>query len=210
MFTPVREKLNTLIPDASEIDSFNHFSSIVERMVVNGHEAHRTIPDYENCKPEIEAFKVFEGINIPVHGYCDFKGKVIIEDKCKFPKRGRPKKDGTRSWLTTKLPDIIPEYNLTQVDFYYYATGLPIYLCYINEETFKVFHKDNCELLTPESMDSRKESFIQKCKVRQNILKISHDAKVIKDFVVPDFGHYFWRNSLDPTYKEKAKKFWAS
>ena len=80
MFVPVQDKLNRLIPDPIEIDSYNHFCEIAERMIVNGHEAHKTIPGYQDCKPEIETYKVFDGIEIPVHGYADFKGKVIIED----------------------------------------------------------------------------------------------------------------------------------
>ena len=210
MFTPIREKLNTLIPDAKEIDAFNHFSTIVERMIVNGDAAHKTIPGYDKCKPEIETYKVFEGITIPVHGYADFKGKIIIEDKCKFPRRGRVKKDGTRSWSTTKLPETIEPYHLMQTDFYHYATELPIYICYINEESFKVFSAENCELLTPKSIESRKKDFIQRCKVRQNLMKISNDVNILKDYVQPDFENYFWRNDLDPTYLDNAKKFWSS
>ena len=210
MFTPIREKLNTLIPDAKEIYAFNHFSTIVERMIVNGDAAHKTIPGYDKCKPEIETYKVFEGITIPVHGYADFKGKIIIEDKCKFPRRGRVKKDGTRSWSTTKLPETIEPYHLMQTDFYHYATELPIYICYINEESFKVFSAENCELLTPKSIESRKKDFIQRCKVRQNLMKISNDVNVLKDYIQPDFENYFWRNDLDPTYLDNAKKFWSS
>jgi hypothetical protein len=210
MFTPIKEKLNTLIPDAKEIDAFNHFSTIVERMIVNGHAAHKTIPGYDKCKPEIETYKVFEGINIPVHGYADLKGEMIIEDKCKFPRRGRVKKDGTRSWSTTKLPETIEPYHLMQTDFYHYATELPIYICYINEEGFKVFSAENCELLTPKSIESRKKDFIQRCKVRQNLMKISNDVNVLKDYIQPDFENYFWRNDLDPTYLDNAKKFWSS
>ena len=210
MFTPIREKLNTLIPNAKEIDAFNHFSTIVERMIDNGDAAHKTIPGYDKCKPEIETYKVFDGITIPVHGYADFKGKIIIEDKCKFPRRGRVKKDGTRSWSTTKLPETIEPYHLMQTDFYHYATELPIYICYINEESFKVFSAENCELLTPKSIESRKKDFIQRCKVRQNLMKISNDVNVLKDYIQPDFENYFWRNDLDPTYLDNAKKFWAS
>jgi hypothetical protein len=179
-------------------------------MIVNGHAAHKTIPGYDKCKPEIETYKVFEGITIPVHGYADFKGKIIIEDKCKFPRRGRVKKDGTRSWSTTKLPETIEPYHLIQTDFYHYATELPIYICYINEEGFKVFSAENCELLTPKSIESRKKDFIQRCKVRQNLMKISNDVNVLKDYIQPDFENYFWRNDLDPTYLENAKKFWSS
>ena len=210
MFTPIREKLNSLIPDTKEIDAFNHFSTIVERMITNGDAAHMSIPGYDKCKPEIETYKVFEGINIPVHGYADLKGEMIIEDKCKFPRRGRVKKDGTRSWSTTKLPETIEPYHLMQVDFYHYATELPIYICYINEEGYKVFSAENCELLTPKSIESRKKDFIQRCKVRQNLMKISNDANVLKDYIQPDFENYFWRNDLDPTYLDNAKKFWSS
>lgn len=194
MFTPVTHKINTLMPHSKEIETYNYFCSIVEKMIINGHEAHKTIPGYEDCKPEIECFKIFDGLNIPVHGYADFKGKIIIEDKCKFPRKGKVKKDGTRSWISNKLPEngIEPHHQL-QVDFYYYATELPIYVCYINEKDFKVYHAGNCETLTPESIMSRKESFIQKCLVRQNLLKISKDPKVIKDYIQPNFEHYFWR-----------------
>lgn len=209
-FVPVKDKLNKLIPDPVELEAYNYFCTIVEKMIYNGHEAHKTIPDYENCKPEVEAYKVFEGIEIPIHGYADFKGKIIIEDKCKFPKRGRVKKDGTRSWLTQKLPDEpIPEH-LMQTDFYHYATGLPIYICYINEETFKVFNADNCELLTQEAMESRKPNLIQRAKVRQNLLSISNDVNILKNYVQPDFTNFRWKDELDPDYLVNAMKFWRS
>ena len=138
-FVPVNEKLKRLIPDPVEIDAYNHFCTIIERMIINGHEAHKTIPNFDKCKPEIEAYKVFDGIQIPIHGYADLKGKMVIEDKCKFPRKGRVKKDGTRSWLTSKLPETPTSDHLLQTDFYHYATGLQIYICHINEETFKVF-----------------------------------------------------------------------
>ena len=82
-FVPVNEKLKRLIPDPVELDVYNHFCTIIERMIINGHEAHKTIPDFDKCKPEIEAYKVFDGIEIPVHGYADLKGKMVIEDIAK-------------------------------------------------------------------------------------------------------------------------------
>ena len=210
MFTPIREKLNTLIPDAKEIDAFNHFSTIVERMIVNGHAAHKTIPGYDKCKPEIETYKVFDGITIPVHGYADFKGKIIIEDKCKFPKRGRVKKDGTRSWLTNKLPESVEPYNFLQIDFYYSVFKLPIYICYINEESYKVFSADNCDDLKPENIEKRIPKIIQRCKIRQNLMKISTDPNVVKDYIQPQFDHYFWRNEMEEDYLTDAIKFYES
>ena len=119
-FVSVQEKLDKLValtPDDQE--KLSHYKSIVPAMIANCHKAHQSIPGWESCKPEIEAFKWFDGINIPVHGYIDLKGdKVIIEDKCKMPRRGMVKKDGTRSWFPGKLPDKPSPYNLLQVDFY--------------------------------------------------------------------------------------------
>ena len=209
-FVPVNEKLKRLIPDPVELDAYNHFCTIIERMIINGHEAHKTIPDFDKCKPEIEAYKVFDGIEIPVHGYADLKGKMVIEDKCKFPKQGRLKKDNTRSWLTVKLPDKPTSDHLLQTDFYHYATGLPIYICYINEETFKVFHAGNYDLLKPEAIMSRLPNFIQRCKVRQNLLSISNDPKVIKDYIQPDFENFKWKNELDPNYLINAMNYWKN
>ena len=40
-----------------------------------------SIPGYDKCKPEIETYKVFEGINIPVHGYADLKEWEMIVDQ---------------------------------------------------------------------------------------------------------------------------------
>ena len=210
MFVPVQDRIDKLIPDPIEIDTFNYLSSIAEKFIINGHEAHKTIPGYQDCKPEIETYKVFDGIEIPVHGYADFKGKIIIEDKCKFPRRGRPKKDGTRSWLTAKLPEAPTSDHLLQTDFYHYATGLPIYICYINEDTFKVFSAENYEFLKPESIMSRLPNFLQRCKVRQNLLGISHDVNILKNYIQPDFESFKWKNDLDPDYLKNAMNFWKS
>jgi hypothetical protein len=100
--------------------------------------------------------------------------------------------------------------HLIQTDFYHYATELPIYICYINEETFKVFHADNCEQLQPESIKSRLSQFLQRCKVRQNLLSVSHDVNIIKNYIQPDFENFKWKNELDPDYLIKARKFWSS
>ena len=79
-FVSVQEKLDKLValtPDDQE--KLSHYKSIVPAMIANCHKAHQSIPGWESCKPEIEAFKWFDGINIPVHGYIDLKGdKVII------------------------------------------------------------------------------------------------------------------------------------
>lgn len=209
MFIPVNEKLKKIIPNLNQRDEFEHYKSILPLMIQNGHKAHQSIPGYDKCKPEIEAFRWFDGIDIPVHGYVDLKGKIIIEDKCKFPRKGRIKKDGTRSWSTTKLPEERPDsFHLLQIDFYYSVFKLPVYLCYINEESYKVFYADNCDELKPENIEKRIPKIIQRCKVRQNLVKISHDVKVLKDYIQPNFDTYFWKNDMDENYLKDAMKFW--
>ena len=207
MFIPIEEKLKKIIPDLNQREEFDHYVKILPKMIVNGHAAHQTIPGFDKCKPEIEAFKWFDDITIPVHGYCDLKGGVIIEDKCKFPRRGRLKKDNTRSFSTTKLPEVPDPNHLLQIDFYFSVFELPIYLCYINEETFTVFHADNCDELKPENIKKRIPKIIQRCKVRQNLLKISDQANVIKNFIQPDFTNFKWKNDLDENYLKNAIKF---
>ena len=64
-FVSVNEKLKKLIPDPVEIDAYNHFCTIIERMIINGHEAHKTIPDFDKCKPEIETYKAHFGNENP-------------------------------------------------------------------------------------------------------------------------------------------------
>ena len=211
MFVPVKDKLDKLValtPDDQE--KLSHYKSIVPAMIANCHKAHQTIPGYESCKPEIEAFKWFDGINIPIHGYIDLKGdKVIIEDKCRMPRRGMVKKDGTRSWFPGKLPDKPSPYNLLQVDFYWSVFEVPVYLCYVNEKEFRVYHADNCDELKPENIKKRIPRIIQRAKVRQNLMKISNDPNILKDYIQPDFTHMFWNSDANEDYLNNAKKFWG-
>ena len=100
MFVPVKDKLDKLValtPDDQE--KLSHYKSIVPAMITNCHKAHQTIPGYESCKPEIEAFKWFDGINIPVHGYIDLKGDKVIVFK-KKRRKGYQKSNGHRQQFT--------------------------------------------------------------------------------------------------------------
>ena len=206
-FIPVRDKLKKFVSfDRNQSEKFDYISTIVKDFIRNGHAAHMTIPGYDKTKPEIEAFMTLKGINIPIHGYLDHKGAVIIEDKCMFPRRGRLKKDGTRSWNTARLPDEPPINHLIQVAIYHLSTNLPVYMCYINEKEFKVFHAENCEKLKPENLKKLEKIIYHKALVRQNLLKISHDVNVLKNYLQPDFDNFMWKNESDNSLLEDAKK----
>jgi len=208
-FIPVRDKLKKFVSfDRNQSEKFDYISTIVKDFIRNGHAAHMTIPGYDKTKPEIEAFMTLKGINIPIHGYLDHKGAVIIEDKCMFPRRGRLKKNGTRSWNTARLPDEPPINHLIQVAIYHLSTNLPVYMCYINEKEFKVFHAENCEKLKPENLKKLEKIIYHKALVRQNLLKISHDVNVLKNYLQPDFDNFMWKNESDNSLLEDAKKLW--
>ena len=97
-----------------------------------------------------------------------------------------------------------------QVDFYWSVFKVPVYLCYINEESYKVFHAGNCEELKPENIKKRIPKIIQRCKIRQNLMKLSTDPNVVKDYIQPQFDHYFWRNEMEEDYLTDAIKFYES
>ena len=63
---------------------------------------------------------------------------------------------------------------------------MPIYICYINEESYKVFSADNCDDLKPENIKKRIPKIIQRCKIRQNLMKLSTDPNVVKDYIAPN------------------------
>lgn len=208
-FTPVKEKLDKIVVfDQAQREKLDYLKTVVEAFIRNGHAAHLTIPGFAKTKPEIEAYITLKGINIPIHGYLDHKGSIIVENKCMFPRRGRLKKDGTRSWNTARLPDEPPLNHLIQVAIYHLASKLPVYMCYINEKEYKVFHAENCEKLKPENLKKLEKIIYHKALVRQNLLKISHDVNVLKNYVQPDFDNYMWKNESDNSLLEEAKKLW--
>jgi hypothetical protein len=208
-FIPVRDKLKKFVSfDRNQSEKFDYISTIVKDFIRNGHAAHMTIPGYDKTKPEIESFMTLKGINIPIHGYLDHKGAMIIEDKCMLPRRGRLKKDGTRSWNTARLPEEVPINHLIQVAIYHLSTNLPVYMCYINEKEFKVFHAENYEKLKPENLKKLEKVIYHKALVRQNLLKISHDVNVLKNYLQPDFDNFMWKNESDNSLLEDAKKLW--
>ena len=79
----------------------------------------------------------------------------------------------------------------------------------MSSKRFKKLPKDTNKL-KPENIEKRIPKIIQRCKVRQNLMQLSNDAKVIKNYIQPQFDHYFWRNDLDENYLQDAIKFYES
>jgi hypothetical protein len=69
---------------------------------------------------------------------------------------------------------------------------------------------DNCDELKPENIKKRIPRIIQRAKVKQNLMKISNDPNVLKDYIQPDFTHMFWNNDARrKIIYNNAKKFWG-
>ena len=89
-------------------------------------------------------------------------------------------------------------------------TGLSIGAYWYFSNKNKPVKKVSFEFEKPENIEKRIPKIIQRCKVRQNLMQLSNDAKVIKNYIQPQFDHYFWRNDLDENYLQDAIKFYES
>ena len=180
-------KYGTLIPAAVELGC-KHFAEI------KGAEAeqkiHLELPD----------------VSIPLTGYIDLvHGDNLYEMKTKAPRKGQIKKDGTRGWSKPAMPKE-PDYNhLCQVAVYHAATGLNPNIVYISDSDIVHFDRDNCDKLSPESLEFCLYDLRRRALIRQNLLAISTDPKVLAGLVEPEFNHpFYWNNQ----FIDEARTLW--
>ena len=146
------------------------------------------------------------GIEIPIIGYVDMmKDGVFCEMKTKAPRLGAVKKDGTRGWSKAPLPKEPQIDHIMQAAVYWKATGAIPSIAYITAEDGIRFDPFNCDLLKESGLEFAIEEVRRKALIRQNLLKISTDAKVLAGLVEPEFDHPFYWNHQ---FKEEAKELW--
>lgn len=157
-----------------------------------------------NARDEERISITLDGVAIPVIGYVDIIGdEYFCECKTKAPRLGPIKKDGTRSWVRPSMPKQ-PEWNhLQQVAVYWKATGLTPTLAYISASGSHMFTPDNCDQLKEESLEFALNELRQKALIRQNLISVSTDPKVLAGLMDPDFKHPFYWNHQ---FKDKAKE----
>jgi hypothetical protein len=129
----------------------------------------------------------FQGIDIPVIGYTDIESKrFLIELKTKWRTRGGLKKDGTRSFTKSKVPDKPDENHLKQLAFYHtFKPKVKSLLVYVGEREdhgYKIF---DIEEYHPKNL---MEEFRDDLEVKQNIAQLDDPRK----FVKKDFKHWGW------------------
>ena len=66
-----------------------------------------------------------------------------------------------------------------------------------------------CSNCASANIEKRIPKIIQRCKIRQNLVSLSNDPKVVKDYIQPQFDHYFWK-SEDGNYLKDAMNFWEN
>lgn len=150
-----------------------------------------------------------DGVNVPIIGYVDLlqPKTMFCEMKTKAPRKTKLLKSGEQGWSKATLPKK-PEFNhLCQSAIYQAALGVTPSICYIAEHDCQMFTPFNCDELKADSLAHALEEMRQKALIRQNLLRVSNDAKTLASITDPDWQHAFqWR--MEPEFVERAKQLW--
>ena len=143
----------------------------------------------------------FTNIVLPVIGRTDVESKrFLIELKTKWRTRGGLRKDGTRSFTKSKVPDKPDENHLKQLAFYHtFKPKVKSLLVYVGEREdhgYKIF---DVEEFDPKLL---MEEFKDDLEVKQNIAKLDDPRKYVKK----DFKHWGWDIGED-NYKEARRYY---
>ena len=146
-------------------------------------------------------------VEVPIIGRLDYRrDQNFYELKTKWRKRGKVKKDGTRSFYVVKCPTEPQIPHVKQVAVYWKATGYKPHLVYASDEDFKVFHEGNCEHLKPKFMEEMLQEIRASAIARQNIIKKSSTAQEAAMLVQPQWDHFMW--DMPGEWLSRAKDLW--
>ena len=144
---------------------------------------------------------------VPIIGRLDYrKGQNFWELKTKWSRRGKIKKDGTRSFYQTKCPTKPMLPHLKQIAVYWKATGYKPYLVYASDVDQQVFHDGNCEQMKPKYMDELLQEVRVAAIARQKIIQNSSTAQEAAMLVQPQWDHFMW--DMPGEWLSRAKDLW--
>lgn len=151
----------------------------------------------------------FTDIHVPILGFVDLlmPGSMFCEMKTKAPRKTKLLKDGTQGWSKATLPKK-PEFaHICQSAIYWHALRVTPSIMYIAEHDAVLFTAYNCEELQSDGIEYALEEMRQKALIRQNLLRVSTDAKVLASITDPDWSHmYQWK--MKDEWLERAKTLW--
>ena len=141
----------------------------------------------------------------------------LLEIKTSWDRLGKLKKDGSRSFLSPKVP-LTPQRNhLIQVAFYKKCKPKhDAKLVYVTKDDFKIFDKNNCQDLTDENLNNYYEELVRTFLRRERMLLKYQDytdkekfiTEIVKD-LDPQFDHPFlW--SIGDQFVKAARELWSS
>lgn len=184
------------------------FRGIIPQMIQNGVD---TLLEngFFAAFPEEKITTRLDGVNVDVIGYVDLvvPKTIFCEMKTKAPRKTKLLKDGSQGWSKGTLPKVPDKNHIMQLAIYQKALKITPSICYINEAEAVLFTPFNCEELKAENLAKCVEEMRQKALVRQNLLKLSDDPKVLASIVDPEWDHpYQWK--LEDEYLQKARELW--
>jgi hypothetical protein len=153
----------------------------------------------------------FKELVLPKIGRIDYEDNKnkFIELKTKHRSKRKSDTKAGFSWVKGYLPKTPDKNHLSQVSFYFHATGKIPHLLYVNQDSYNVFTPDNCELLSPEYLEFLVQQDLIKAKVRQNIIYLCRGSvqEMARILPPPDFSGFMWRDIQD-LYLKKAASLW--
>lgn len=150
-----------------------------------------------------------DDVNIPVIGFVDLlvQDSMFAEMKTKAPRKTKLLKDGSQGWAKATLPKS-PEFaHVCQSAIYWHALRVTPSIIYIAEHDAVIFNAYNCEELQADGIAYALNEMRQKALIRQNLLNVSADPKVLASIIDPDWSHmYQWK--IKEKWLERAKNLW--
>jgi len=153
----------------------------------------------------------FKELVLPKIGRIDYEDSKnkFIELKTKHRSKRKSDTKAGFSWVKGYLPKTPDKNHLSQVSFYFHATGKVPHLLYVNQDSYNVFTPDNCELLSPEYLEFLVQQDLIKAKIRQNLVYIckGNPYEMAKLIAPPDFSGFMWKD-IQEEYVRKAASLW--
>ena len=139
----------------------------------------------------------------------------LLEIKTSHDRPSKLKKDGTYSWVSSKVPTAPSINHLRQLAFYKKCKPDHfVSLVYVVKDDFKIFDKNNCGDLQDENLENYYEQLVTIFKRRERLMmryaEETDKEKIINELVQdldPQFDHNFcW--SIGSLFLNDAKKLW--
>lgn len=161
------------------------------------------------CEEEVQISCNLPGIYLDIIGYVDLVADgIFTEIKTRAPVKTRTLKDGSQGWGKGRLPKDEPEKtHVMQAALYAYALKMTPSITYVSPEEAKIYTPFNCESLKRANLKIALEDLRQRILIKQNLLRLSPDAKTLASITDPDWSHNFIWN-IEPELLKEAKALW--